>query len=202
MYRYLSIDLVLPQPNVEDGLKRFFQPEKIDLKCEKCFFERATQTKQIVKLPKSLLIHFKRFLVTTTSESDGIPTISFTKNQSPVDFNLTLDFKDFHRGNNNDDDGDAMDDDDKTATMQNNNIHNNNRFQLVSVVHHIGRTASCGHYTADGLRTVEHDSSCSERRRWMNFNDDYVTDKEENDIVSSTNQASSAYMVLYESITC
>jgi ubiquitin C-terminal hydrolase len=189
MYRYLSIDLVMPQPNVEDGLKRFFLPEKIDLKCEKCFFERATQTKKIVKFPKSLLIHFKRFLVATTS-NDGIPTTTFTKNHSPVDFYPTLDTNDFLHGGTSEA-CDTMED-----NAQDEYYNFSSKFRLVSVVHHIGRNASCGHYTADGLRTIaDHDG---ENRRWLNFNDDYVTDKEEYDVVNGPAQASSAYMILYE----
>jgi ubiquitin C-terminal hydrolase len=191
MYRYLSIDLVMPQPNVEDGLKRFFLPEKIDLKCEKCFFERATQTKKIVKLPKSLLIHFKRFIINTTF-NDGIPTTTFTKNHSPVDFDRTLDTNDFLHGGTIDDCGTMNDND-------HDDYYNcSSKFRLVSVVHHIGRNASCGHYTADGLRTVDHDEL---NRRWLSFNDDYVIDKEEYDVVHGTAQSSSAYMILYEA-TC
>lgn len=191
MYRYLSIDLVMPQPNVEDGLKRFFLPEKIDLKCEKCFFERATQTKKIVKFPKSLLIHFKRFVINTTL-NEGIPTTTFTKNHSPVEFDRTLDTNGFLLGG-------AIDDCDTMKDNDHDEYYNcSSRFRLVSVVHHIGRNASCGHYTADGLRTVDHDEL---NRRWLSFNDDYVIDKEEYDVVNGTSQASSAYMILYEA-TC
>jgi ubiquitin C-terminal hydrolase len=193
MYRYLSIDLVMPQPNVEDGLKRFFLPEKIDLKCEKCFFERATQTKKIVKFPKSLLIHFKRFLVTTTL-NDGIPSTTFTKNHTPVDFYPTLDTMDFLHGGTSED-CDTMKD---NAHDEYDYYNCSSKFRLVSVVHHIGRNASCGHYTADGLRTVVDHHDAEIRRQWLNFNDDYVTDKEEYDVVHGTAQASSAYMILYE----
>lgn len=53
MYRHLSLDVdadVENEPwNVERGLKQFFQPEKRDLKCEKCTSGKtATQTIEII----------------------------------------------------------------------------------------------------------------------------------------------------------
>lgn len=53
MYRHLSLDVdadVENEPwNVERGLKQFFQPEKRDLKCEKCTSgQTATQTIEII----------------------------------------------------------------------------------------------------------------------------------------------------------
>jgi ubiquitin C-terminal hydrolase len=146
--------------NVEDGLRKFFSPEKREIKCEKCFCPNALQTMEITRLPVALLLHFKRFIVDI---SDDYTSITYRKNQSDVIFDETLDLKgvlsefvandislpeDFEGSNSTD-----------------------RHYHIRSVVNHIGSSAACGHYTADALR-----SYTGEGRRWNRFNDSYVTD--------------------------
>ena len=69
MYRHLSVDVgedsEVETWTVERSLQQFFQPEKRDLKCERCGAGKsATQTLEIISCPKALILHFKRFIVT------------------------------------------------------------------------------------------------------------------------------------------
>ena len=73
---------------VQEGLRKFFKNEKLECKCEKCFGESATLAKEIVRLPKVLLLHFKRFIVDI---SPDYTSISYRKNRSAVEFSETLD---------------------------------------------------------------------------------------------------------------
>uniref|UniRef100_A0A7S4ILU3 USP domain-containing protein n=1 Tax=Odontella aurita TaxID=265563 RepID=A0A7S4ILU3_9STRA len=61
------------------------------------------------------------------------------------------------------------------------------KYRLKSVVHHIGSSANCGHYTADAQRSGE----------WMRFNDRVVSRKEAKDVTGEA-ALKTAYMVLYE----
>jgi ubiquitin C-terminal hydrolase len=83
--------------NIQEGLRKFFSKEKLELKCEKCFGESATQSKEIVRLPKVLLLHLKRFIVDV---SPDYSRISYRKNQSAVEFGecLTMDAEDNENG--------------------------------------------------------------------------------------------------------
>ena len=86
MYRHLSVEVgeenddELDTWTVERSLRQFFQPEKRQVKCEKCEDGKtATQRMQIISRPKALLLHFKRFIVTQELEEgelrrDGIGT--------------------------------------------------------------------------------------------------------------------------------
>ncbi len=72
---------------VQEGLRKFFSHEKLELKCEKCFGESATQSMEIVRLPKVLLLHLKRFIVDI---SPDYTRISYRKNRSAVEFDEYL----------------------------------------------------------------------------------------------------------------
>ena len=53
MYRHLSVDVredsELDTWTVERSLRQFFQPEKLELKCEKCEYGKtATQSLEII----------------------------------------------------------------------------------------------------------------------------------------------------------
>lgn len=79
MYRHLSID-VGDNPEekwtAEKGLQHFFQPEKLDIRCEECKSGlSATQTMEMTSCPNVLLLHLKRFIF---SES------TFRKNKKRV----------------------------------------------------------------------------------------------------------------------
>lgn len=193
----LELDQNYSSPSsVQDGLARFFAPEQRQLKCERCFCETATQTMQITKLPKALLLHFKRFIVQV---SDDYSSVSYRKNTSPVTFDSHMMIRE-----------NSMDDEIPSSILseflapdcviptncppslsccngqpeqQQTTQH---EYVLKSVVNHIGSSASCGHYTADAL---------GPNSIWFRFNDSYVSKIKE--AQATQGSAATAYMILY-----
>lgn len=169
--------------NVEDGLRKFFSPETREIKCEKCFCASALQTMEITRLPRALLLHFKRFIVDV---SDDYTSITYRKNQSDVLFDNRLDFKSVLS---------EFVADDFAFPEGFENLHCEHEagrsYDIRSIVNHIGASAACGHYTADSLRVYPGGD-----RRWNRFNDSYVTSISSHDAIRDS--SGTAYMVMYE----
>lgn len=195
--------------SIEEGLRRFFAPEKRDIKCEKCFHTSALQTTEITQLPRNLLFHLKRFIVDV---SPDYSSISYRKDQSPVAFEERMNLD----ASTDDDGGDACsahDDEDggfRNFLAVDCSYPKGASYEIRSVVNHIGSSASCGHYTADAKRRrrrspvsvnhVEDDDSGLEPpiddREWMRFNDSYVSKISSKEAVEDASQT--AYMIMYE----
>jgi ubiquitin C-terminal hydrolase len=176
-YLHLSIDVGSSETtSVEEGLRKFFSPEKRELKCEKCFCESATQTTEITKLPPALLVHFKRFIVDV---SPDYSSVTYRKNQSAVEFpaSLSLEMDALLR--------DFVAED---VTVPESTMPTAPAYHIRSICHHIGPSASCGHYTADANRLYG-----AGERAWTRFNDANVSR-----LTSPNGAAQTAYMVLYE----
>jgi ubiquitin C-terminal hydrolase len=180
-YLHLSLEIGPNSGSVEDGLRRFFAPEKREIKCEKCFCETASQSTEIIKLPRVLLLHFKRFIVDV---SPDYTSITYRKNQSPVSFgeHLTLD----------EDTGvltEFLGADCETPGLP----YKPKGYSIRSVVNHIGSSASCGHYTADAYRLSD---GGDKQREWRRFNDSFVSNISPNEALEQS--LKTAYMVAYE----
>lgn len=173
-YLHLSLEIGPNCCSVEEGLRKFFTPEKRELKCEKCFYESATQTTEITRLPSAMLLHLKRFIVDV---SPDYTSISYRKDQSPVSFEEDLEFED---------DGVLAD-----FLAADASLPEGDSYGLRSVVNHIGSSASCGHYTADAKRQYR-----SGDREWTRFNDSYVAKICSEDAIQNSSQT--AYMIMYE----
>lgn len=176
-YLHLSIDVGSSETtSVEEGLRKFFSPEKRELKCEKCFCESATQTTEITKLPPALLVHFKRFIIDV---SPDYSSVTYRKNQSAVEFpaSLSLEMDALLR--------DFVAED---VTIPESTSPTVPAYQIRSICHHIGPSASCGHYTADANRLYGRGE-----RAWTRFNDASVSR-----LTSPNGATQTAYMVLYE----
>ena len=73
------------------------------------------------------------------------------------------------------------------------------KYNLCSVVNHIGGKANCGHYKANALRLKQYDENedSQNERDWFQFNDN--TDSKLNNEVAMGDRAQrDAYMILYE----
>jgi ubiquitin C-terminal hydrolase len=169
---------------VEDGLRKFFAPETREIKCEKCFCETAQQTMNITKLPRAMLLHFKRFIVDV---SPDYTSITYRKNQSSVSFEEHLNF----------DDGGVLADFlatdvslPDTPSSQSRTLTRPTGYRIRSVVNHIGSSASCGHYTADALLRYGDD------REWTRFNDASVSKISTHNATAQS--STTAYMIMYE----
>lgn len=181
-FLHLSLEIGPGIGSVEDGLRRFFAPEKRELKCEKCFSESATQTMEIVELPRALIFHFKRFIVDV---SDDFSSVSYRKNQSIVAFDeeLTLD----------EDAGGVLNEflADDCQPPPPSMSGESPVYALRSVVNHMGFSVNCGHYTADAKRMYDNGD-----RQWTRFNDSMVSRISSEEAIEESQRT--AYMVLYE----
>lgn len=204
-YQHLSLDIGSESGSVEEGLRKFFAPENREIKCEKCFCETATQTLEIYKLPRALLVHCKRFIVDV---SPDYSSITYRKNQSPFHFGDVLsassdgilgefladdvDIPPRDEGRwslrHVDDEDDEMGDSDVDDEMGD----SERSYRIRSVVNHIGSSASCGHYTCDASRLYPNGE-----RQWTRFNDSWVSQVSTDDAMGASAQKT-AYMVMYE----
>jgi ubiquitin C-terminal hydrolase len=183
-YLHLSLEIGPNSGSVEDGLRRFFSPETREIKCEKCFCETASQSMEIIKLPRALLLHFKRFIVDV---SPDYTSVTYRKNQSPVAFGDHLSLLDQDKAVLSE----FLAPDCETPAMK--SFQQPQGYSIRSVVNHIGSSASCGHYTADAYRLVDGDDK---KREWMRFNDCFVSNISSKQAVEESLQT--AYMVAYE----
>ena len=172
-YLHWSLEMA-GDTSVDEVVRRFFAPERREVKCEKCFGESATQTSHITQLPKMLLLHFKRFVVKV---SEDYSDISYEKNSSSVAFEPTISAKDEF-------------DDYMAADCT---VKQGARYHIRSVVNHHGSSVNFGHYTADASRTVSQEE---QGREWHRFNDSFVTRIAEQQAVQDSFR--SAYLVMYE----
>ena len=172
-YTHLSLDIGQNCSSIDDGLRKFFETEQREIKCEKCFCETATQTIEITRLPSAILLHLKRFIVDV---SPDYSTISYRKDQSPVLFEEELNFGE------NDVLGDYLANDIS--------LPDGDCYSIRSIVNHIGSSAGCGHYSTDSKR--HYDSE----REWTRFNDEYVSKITSEEATQKSSQT--AYMIMYE----
>mmetsp|Transcript_46854 Transcript_46854/g.114282 ORF Transcript_46854/g.114282 Transcript_46854/m.114282 type:complete len:1049 (-) Transcript_46854:113-3259(-) len=224
-YLHLSLEMGDGISSIDDGLRKFFASEEREVKCEKCFYNKSTVTKEIVHLPRALLLHLKRFIVDI---SPDYTSISYRKDRSDVSFEERMslarvvgDDEEDEKLNNGNNYGGLVDFLAPEATVE-----DGSSYAIRSVVNHMGSTATFGHYTADAKRVYPQEeeernmvgsndngndddmmssedrdidsspASSSNRREWIRFNDSYVSK------ISSTealqHNSSAAYLVLYE----
>lgn len=194
----LELDGENDPTSVSDGLARFFAPERRELKCEKCFCETSTQTMQITRLPRALLLHLKRFIVEVSAD---YTSVSYRKNVSPVSFGTAMTVlepsleseSELHSDEPSSILSEFLAPDcviPKTKQQEAQLLCCQpcapTKYKLTSVVNHIGSSASCGHYTADAQRNNE----------WLRFNDSSVSSISEHDATEGS--SSTAYMIMYE----
>ncbi|VEU45347.1 unnamed protein product [Pseudo-nitzschia multistriata] len=201
--------------SIDDGLRKFFAPEKREIKCEKCFHTSAIQTTEITQLPRNLLFHLKRFIVDV---SPDYTSVSYRKDHSPVSFDERIDLgasrerkSDRHSCDDDDDDEAGL----GRFLAYDCLCQGEASYELRSVVNHIGSSVNCGHYTADALRTIgpwhdaregggapraggggESERETDGHRQWTRFNDCYVTKISSKEAVEDASQT--AYMIMYE----
>lgn len=187
MYRYLSIDIghdivdprdpKVVKPAVDSCLAKFFAPEDREVNCEKCEDGKiATQTMNILSVPKVILLHLKRFMVVEKPKAGAEETeMVFKKNKAPVELTTHLSV-------------------DKLLTSnQSSDKLPSESYRLKSIVHHIGNTANSGHYTTDALRPDPEEGG----DRWVSFDDGVVVENSLDKIVNTTKHQKTAYMLLY-----
>jgi ubiquitin C-terminal hydrolase len=198
-YRHLSLEIGTNGGSIEDGLRKLFSPEKRDIKCEKCFCECATQTTEIVRLPRALLLHFKRFIV---DYSPDFRSATYRKNHATVQFDERLKI----RGEES-----VMEDFlSSEVTLPESFLETSTasfyqpqptpsavgqyEYRVRGIVNHHGASASCGHYNADA-----HKLYLDGQREWTRFNDSTVSIITPKQALNDSSRT--AYMVVYELVS-
>lgn len=168
--------------SIKDGLRKFFAPEKREIKCEKCFHTSALQTTEITQLPRNLLFHLKRFIVDV---SPDYSSVSYRKDQSSVSFEERMELEavadenDRHRHVDEEEDVGFC----KFLALDC-SYPEGGAYEIRSVVNHIGSSASCGHYTADAKRrkrSLDANANANESESEIQTNtNNHVSDEDEN----------------------
>jgi len=196
IYRHLSLD-ISNVSSVTDALSNFFMQDTVCLSCENCSKGKtATRTMQIIRLPKALHLHLKRFIVTNKS---------FLKNKAPVHFPSTLSLRQF---SSQDITLPSSTSPSLPRLVQDLDSSNNKTqplsYSLKSVVHHIGSNANCGHYITDACSSYDNKNTLIDSKKqngnnthWKRFDDSVVSKLKWNDVVSDDSQKN-AYMLMYE----
>jgi ubiquitin C-terminal hydrolase len=207
MFRCLSLDVAATgtsseahPTSVEECLQRFFATEKREVKCEKCFFDTATQKSEIVKLPRALLLHFKRFIVNVSSDYSSV---SYRKDARQVEFcdEIVADTKANVIGATSLAEYLASDCGPPSMPPRAESAESEKRlpgaytYRLRGIVNHIGKSANQGHYTAVTFTGVP--KSGDKKLVYTKFNDECVVPISAKEAMGKQAQTT-AYILLYE----
>lgn len=199
MFRCLSLDVAATDTStdvcptsVKECLNRFFASEKRKVKCEKCFFDTATQTSEISKLPRALLLHFKRFIVDV---SPDYSSVSYRKDARQVHFCDKI-FVDAKAETNVEGATSLAEYLSSDCALQPTTGENGlqGAYKLRGIVNHIGKNANSGHYTA--VTYTGAPKSGDQSLVYTKFNDERVLPISAEDATGEEAQ-STAYILLY-----
>lgn len=199
LFRCLSLDVAATDTlsdtcptSVEECLYRFFSSEKREIKCEKCFFDTATQTSEISKLPRALLLHFKRFIVDV---SPDYLSVSYRKDARQVQFcdEIVVDAKAEKNVEGATSLADFLSPDCAVPARVGEN-GSPGTYKLRGIVNHIGKNANRGHYTA--VTYTGAPESGDESLVYTKFNDECVVPISA-EAATGKQAQSAAYILLY-----
>ena len=177
VYRHFSLDIeevnregggVKQVTSIDDALNIFFKPTIVGIRCEKCNCEEATKTLEIKKAPGCLLLHLKRFIV---EEGVGKKMV-YRKNGGDVNFDGAINLDRFAGkaglGGGGGEGG---------------------RYELKSIVRHIGRDAASGHYVTSAMGEKSDG-------KWSDYNDSVVSEAKKDEVFKGA--LSTGYVFCFE----
>jgi ubiquitin C-terminal hydrolase len=134
--------------------------------------------------PKALILHLKRFVSVESTDyfktGDGenrstTSTFRFEKNETPVEFSDRLSLESHE----------VVDADSEEYQ----------HYELKSLVHHVGRRVSSGHYETDAIRCFTDGGETIEK--WVEYDDSSIRMTNFDAIQGSISKQKSVYMLLY-----
>ena len=202
VYRHFSLDIeevgdngvgVNQVKSINDALNNFFKPTNVGIRCEKCKCEEATKTLEIAKAPGCLLLHLKRFIV-----EEGVgKKLVYRKNGENVKFDGTVGLEvrcceqwsgdlscSITRPSNS-----SLYLFQRFAPKAGFTSGKKGKYELKSIVRHIGRDAASGHYVTCAKDKDE---------RWTEYNDSAVSEVERSEVFVSG--LSTGYVLCYEGV--
>lgn len=163
----LTLDITEDECSIEDCLDAYFEKQRVEGYKLEGRPVKAYQRQVFEKLPNILMINLKRFVYTD----------KLIKKKEHVYFNDTLTIKDEYVSNQLQ----------LGIFKQASDIGTKRNYRLFSVVEHIGKFATRGHYVCYTLGAVD---------EWMKFDDRKYTEHQYSMIQNNVQ----AYMLMYELI--
>jgi ubiquitin C-terminal hydrolase len=203
LHRHLSLDLSETAEKEDPwaltkGVENFFKPQTVSIKCSKnnCDGESCTKSHRIANLPGALLLHLKRFEVKKQkqiSDKNMTVDVAYIKKKTLVKYPASLSLNKY-----------CMPLKDSKG-----NPISSFMYELRSVVHHIGDSASRGHYIADALKTIPFKCAASkctfqetpqmpESESWIRFDDAFIKPISIDVALREPESMRNVYMLLYE----
>ena len=124
----------------------------------------------MISRPKAILLHFKRF---TFIRGENEEEMHFGKKEVKIPLTESLSISPL------------CSEEEKPKGL----------YHLCSVVHHVGNTASSGHYTTCGKRKLEEESV---EEQWVFFDDTVGKRRTINYVTANETNQKNCYMALYE----
>lgn len=153
--------------SLEECLEQYTEPEPLDIICNNCENPGPTKQMTFLKLPHILFLHLKRFKTIEKKKK-----LVNKKVSTKVTFPLVLDLTKFRSDYNG-----------KASHELN---LDDNRYELCSVINHVGLSLHSGHYT----------TYISQHNQWFFCNDTKIKPVSLADALNSE-----AYMLVYEKKT-
>uniref|UniRef100_A0A8D8YSP5 Ubiquitin carboxyl-terminal hydrolase 22 n=1 Tax=Cacopsylla melanoneura TaxID=428564 RepID=A0A8D8YSP5_9HEMI len=169
-----QVETLLP-PSVEECLEQYTQPEPLDINCNNCN-SKGSMSKQMtfLRLPHILFLHLKRFkTIKKKTNKKSEDCFIHKKISTKIIFPHILDLTKFRSDYNSEDEG--------IASYELN--LDDNRYELCSVINHVGPALDVGHYT----------TFISQHGRWFLCDDTKIKPVSLSDVLNSE-----AYMLVYE----
>mmetsp|Transcript_49215 Transcript_49215/g.119269 ORF Transcript_49215/g.119269 Transcript_49215/m.119269 type:complete len:196 (-) Transcript_49215:245-832(-) len=187
-----------------------------EIKCEKCGDGQfAEQTMRILSAPKALILHLKRFAVveaprTTTDQVDeNQPNVNhqhdvdfcIRKKKNPVKLDKEVSLVKYFKKQPEKDNDDMSSSAGVGSAAGSSRIgesmcrqqSSSKPYEIRAVVHHIGKTADSGHYTADAVRFRDETND----EQWVSYDDAFAEELTVDQTLDEQNKQRTAYMVLY-----
>ena len=167
----ISVDIA-ENAKVEDCVKEYFKPDRVEVKCDKCGGSSSEKTMAIEEKPRCLMLHLKRF---RAGDKGAV-----RKGCERVTFGKVLDIGGVCK---------EVKGVVGSAAEQGTGGGGGDRYTLKGIVRHVGTADSRGHYVTDAV---------DKEGRWVNYNDERAEVRTEEEVFGGERAGREAYLMVYE----